>query len=332
MDNPSEQERAQLTVNGDEANAVLTIIARRGSGQAIGETDWVRLFCCEPYQWMKTRESELGVALTEGDFVRFVLSPELAGDALELRRTLDQWRGADFRACSVQALDYLPPQACIRAKIFPVIKPQRNSFAHCCDAGSAVFLALDPRLTPQQLRNMITHELHHVGVYELWDIRARRYRNLAANLRTALAWMDAFSEGMAMLAAAGGAHIHPQAAGTPEDRERWDRDMADFNANLKRVDRFLLDIIESRLPPAETEAAGRSLFGVQGPWYTVGWKMASIVESCYGREGLLECMLDWRLLLARYNAAMCKSTVGSEGKRLTLWSPLLLQYLMNGEP
>ena len=44
-------------------------------------------------------------------------------------------------------------------------------------------------------------------------------------------------------------------------------------------------------------------FGVQGPWYTVGWKMAVLIEGTYGRERLIECMCDMRLLLSTYNEA-----------------------------
>ncbi len=30
-----------------------------------------------------------------------------------------------------------------------------------------------------------------------------------------------------------------------------------------------------------------SYFGVQGPWYTVGWQMAVIIEKQLGRERLI---------------------------------------------
>ncbi|HEY6303978.1 MAG TPA: DUF5700 domain-containing putative Zn-dependent protease [Terriglobales bacterium] len=45
-----------------------------------------------------------------------------------------------------------------------------------------------------------------------------------------------------------------------------------------------------------------SYFGdIQGPWYTVGYGMAVRVEKRYGRAALIECTLDRRLLLERYN-------------------------------
>jgi hypothetical protein len=57
-------------------------------------------------------------------------------------------------------------------------------------------------------------------------------------------------------------------------------------------------------------------YGVQGPWYTVGWKMAVTVERRFGRAALIECLRDPRRLLARYNAAA--------GDSLARWSPALL--------
>lgn len=38
--------------------------------------------------------------------------------------------------------------------------------------------------------------------------------------------------------------------------------------------------------------AGYSFFGVQGAWYTVGYRMAVIVERREGRPALVECMSD----------------------------------------
>src|SRR4030067_3172359 len=94
-----------------------------------------------------------------------------------------------------------------------------------------------------------------------------------------------------MLAAAGGPDIHPHAASPAPDRERWDKDMANFNADLKKVEGFFLDVLDGR--PKGEEAireAGFSFFGIQGPWYTAGWKMAELIEQTFGRAKLIDSL------------------------------------------
>lgn len=45
-----------------------------------------------------------------------------------------------------------------------------------------------------------------------------------------------FSEGLAMVAAAGGPDVHPHAKSTPEIRAGWDRDVANFEQDLRKVE------------------------------------------------------------------------------------------------
>src|ERR1051325_4839881 len=47
-----------------------------------------------------------------------------------------------------------------------------------------------------------------------------------------------------------------------------------------------------------------SFFGIQGPWYTVGWKMSVLIEKSYGRSKLIECFCDQRKLFSTYNQAV----------------------------
>jgi len=59
---------------------------------------------------------------------------------------------------------------------------------------------------------------------------------------------------------------------------------------------------------------------LQGPWYTVGYKMAVMVERRYGRAALIDCMRDPRLLLVRYNAAAQEMNARpGAGELLALW-------------
>jgi len=54
--------------------------------------------------------------------------------------------------------------------------------------------------------------------------------------------------------------------------------------------------------------------------------MAVIVEKRFGRKVLIDCMLDPRELLARYNQAAKAINEGGSDK-LALWSPELLQKI-----
>jgi hypothetical protein len=50
-----------------------------------------------------------------------------------------------------------------------------------------------------------------------------------------LNWIGGFGEGFAMLAAAGGPDVHPHAVSASDERARWDKDVANFNDDLKNV-------------------------------------------------------------------------------------------------
>src|SRR5665811_1599973 len=111
----------------DRADMVLAILARKAEGQTASESDWQKLFATEPYIRLKKREAGLKRDFTDEDFKTFVSSPDLAARADALRHTLANWKKADLTASAVRVLAYLPEQARIRAKVFPVIKPITNS-------------------------------------------------------------------------------------------------------------------------------------------------------------------------------------------------------------
>lgn len=132
--------------------------------------------------------------------------------------------------------------------------------------------------------------------------------------------IGAFGEGFAVLAAAGGRDIHPYVVSNTEERARWDRDMANFNDDLKKVEKFFLEVLENRLSEEQIQNIGSSFFGIQGPWYTVGWKMSVLIEKTYGRAKLIECICDQRKLLPTYNKAAAKHNRKSH-ESLATWSP-----------
>lgn len=316
--------RVELTLNVEESDAVLALIARKQSGRAIEDRDWERLFATEPYVRLKRREADMQRTFSDDAFKRFVLSDELSARAPELERTLRAWQTADLQAAAARALAYLPAGARIRAKVFPVIKPQSNSFVYELRTDPAIFLYLDPGLDAAQFENTVAHELHHVGYSSVDAAFDASVAGLPAQARAAAEWMGAFGEGFAMLAAAGGPDVHPHAASPQDDRERWDRDLARLGEHMHALEAFFLDVIAGKITDGRIQQAGMAFFGVQGPWYTVGWKMAAIIEQRFGRAALIECMQDPRKLLATYNRA-ASELARAGGERLPQWSPELLR-------
>jgi putative zinc-dependent peptidase DUF5700 len=317
----------ELTLNSGEAEAVLAILDKANSGQPVADSDWQKLFATEPYIRLKKREAAMKRDFTDEDFRKFVLSPELLAKAPALRHTLDDWRKADLQASARRVLAYLPEQATIRAKVFPVIKPKTNSFVFETQTDPAIFLYLDPAESAAKFENTVAHELHHIGFASVGPLAEQKVQNLPANVKTAVDWMGAFGEGFAMLAAAESPDVHPHATSSPEERARWDHDMQNFNQDLATLQQFFLDIINQKLTSAdEINEKASSFFGVQGPWYTVGYKMAVIVEKRYGRAALIDCMLDPRELLSRYNSAAAELNQ-HQAEQLALWPPALLSAL-----
>jgi hypothetical protein len=322
-------ERLQLTLDASEAEAVLSILAKAQAHQRADSADWRRLFATEPYQRLKAREAAMRRAFSDADFQRFVLSDTLAGRATELRQTLDDWKRANLTRAAGRAFVYLPAEARIRAKVFPVIKPQTNSFVFELSTDAAIFLYLNPSETEAQFENTVAHELHHIGYASVSARFDSSIAGLSPAAHRAAEWMGAFGEGFAMLAAAGGPEVHPHAVSPPADRARWDRDVAGFGPDLLKVQQFLLDVANGRLSEQARDSVAYGFFGVQGPWYTVGWKMAVTIERHLGRARLIACMLDPRQLVLSYNQAAGEERRAG-GEQLPLWSDDLLGMLGAG--
>ena len=320
-------DRVTLRLDTAEAVAVLGILTRQASGRAAAESAWRALFASEGYARLKAREASLHRDFSDSDFAAFVRSDSLARRTAELRRTLTVWEGMDVGAAAARALAYLPPEARIRATVYVVIKPRTNSFVFEVRTNPAIFLYLDPARTGPQFENTVAHELHHIGFA---SVQGRTDSVLAAlpdSVRKAAEWMGAFGEGFAMLAAAGGPDVHPHAVSPAEERARWDRDVSHFNEDLRALERFFLDVMSRRLAGEDTvNAIGFSFFGEQGPWYTVGWRMAVTIERRYGRAALIQCMEDPRLLLDRYDEAAADHN-RTQADTLARWSPVLLSAI-----
>jgi hypothetical protein len=291
------------------------------------------LFSTEPYQRLKQREEVIGRmygdpkrAFSDEDFKEFVLSDDLLKREDELRLTLGKWEKVDLRSSAQRILTYLPADAFIKAKVYPVIKPRSNSFVFEAATNPAIFLYLDPKEPPAKFENTVAHELHHIGLSSLGPVYEEKVAALPERAREAANWMGAFGEGLAMLAAAGGPDVDPHAASSPEDRARWEHDLDNFNADLQLVNAFFEDTLSGKLPDKDAVTTkASSFFGIQGPWYTVGYKMAIMVEKKFGRPKLIETMTDFRQLLVLYNRAAREQS--RERAQLPLWSDDVLRQV-----
>ncbi len=319
------QSRVNVRLVTDEAEAVLAILTKKNANQTITEADWQRLFLSEGYVRLKNREASMKRAFEDADFKTFVLSDQLADKFQDLRNTLEAWRRADISRSAQLALAYLPGDAHITAKIYPVIKPRENSFVFEVRSDPAIFLYLDPKVSREKFENTLAHELHHIGYGSSCPAAQTSAENskLPKPTQTVIQLIGAFGEGFAMLAAAGGPDIHPHAVSGAEERARWDRDMANFNVDLKKVESFFDDTLAGKLSEEQIQSTASGFFGVQGPWYTVGWKMSVVIEKTYGRAKLIDCICDQRKLLATYNSAVVEYN-RKNGEQLTTWSPSLL--------
>lgn len=263
---------------------------------------------------------------SDGDFRRFVLSGDLVKRAPDLQRTLDAWKKIDLRATAARILPYLPFDARVKASVYPVIKPRTNSFVFATDSNPAIFLYLDPEESSSEFQNTVAHESHHIGYADANKRYGESIDALPENARKAAEWMGAFGEGLAVLAAADSADVHPLHDYKPIEQQRWDEDMKFVDQQLAQLDQYFLDVVTggyAKLEVADHEAF--TFFGYRGPWYTVGYEMGSVVEKRYGRSVLVECMSDPRKLLAKYNEAAIEQNAAAGSGKLGTWSPELLK-------
>ncbi len=330
----ADESRIQIALDSSEADQVLAILALRRDNKPIEESQWQKLFATEPYQRLKQREKKIAeqfhnpsIAVSDDDFKKFVLSEGLLKRAPQLQDTIENWKKAEMGILAERDLQYLPPSARIRAKVYPVIKPATNTFVWEAASNPAIFLYLDPEVSRAKFENTVAHELHHIGLASVESGYDKKIAALQERARAAAGWMGAFGEGLAILAAAGGPDVDPQAASPAEQHARWDHDMANFSADLQSVNSFFLDVLAGKFPNQDAiDEKAASFYGLQGPWYTVGYKMAVTVEKRFGRAALIETMLDPRKLLLLYNrAAAEQNTAGKE--QLPLWSDELLKQV-----
>ncbi len=298
-------DRVDVTFVDDEPRAVLAILDKRAAGSAITDADWQRVFASEGYVRLKAREHSMKRAFEDDAFRAFVMSDELLAKRKELAATLQEWMTADLTQAGSRALAYLPAGAKIRAKVYPSIKPAINSFVFETTTNPAIFMYIEP-LPRSEFERTIAHELHHVGFANACPASSRETTDVDK-------WLSAFGEGIATLAAAGGPSGAPQAQ--PKVKAEWDAQMQRFDANFAEVQEFFTAVGNGSLAgEAETKRAFE-FFGFVGPWYTVGYRMAVVIETTLGRDALIGVLCDMRQFPVTYNRAVAVS-----GARFPRWN------------
>lgn len=317
----------QLVLDATEAEQALRILQKQASRQPITSEDWQLLFTTVPYQWLKAREAAMGRSFTDEEFQSFLLSSESLSRQQEWEQTLDEMKQADMQALGAGVVAWLPAGAIIHARIFPEIKPRRNSFVWTKQGdGPAIFLYLE-RQSRAKFENTVAHECHHIGLGSLEKQQDEIQTALPENVRTAMRWMGGFGEGEAMLAAVGSVEKHPHWEDDALARARWDGDLMHFNADLGALQQLFMDILDGTLKGDEAIRKRAAPFwgDAQGAWYTVGYEMAVLVERAYGRHAFNECLLDPRKLLTLYNQVALQAN--AKGATLATWRPDLLARL-----
>ncbi|HEV8433615.1 MAG TPA: DUF5700 domain-containing putative Zn-dependent protease [Thermoanaerobaculia bacterium] len=298
-------QRVQVHFVPDEAEAVLAILDTRAAHHDVTETQWKRLFTSEGYVRLKKRESSMKRPFEDAEFRDFVLSDALLAKRDMLARTVRDWTAADLSHAAARALAYLPPNATIHAKVYPVIKPKSNSFVFEVSTDPAIFMNVDEK-PREEFERTVAHEMHHIG-----------FGTACATTETpVLNWIGAFGEGFAVLAAAGGPDAPPE--WDPKLQKVWRDEMAKFDTNFAAVAVFLTDLADGRVSGDAARDRGMEFFAILGPWYTVGWKMGVVIEKTLGHEALINASCDPRQLLATYNRA-AKLWQKKTGETLPLW-------------
>lgn len=319
-----------LRIVTDQPEAALDILDKRVRGESITEADWQRHRETEGYRRLKKRSESFGATEFDAKFETFLAeSPEVFESREDLRKTVEDWSDLNLDEVGEVALAYLPDGTVLQGSIYPVIKKPTNSFVFELDTDPAIFLYVDPEVGPEKFANTLAHELHHIGGSSACG-QPPGYEELDPDVRHAVDWLSGFGEGLAMLAAAGGPDEDPQTYSDPEQKATWARNLAQFDQDIRRLEAFFLDVAAGKLTDQERRRQGFTFINTdeapQGAFYTVGWKMAAMVEKSLGREIIIRSVCDPRELLVAYNKVAL--TFASEtDPPPALWSETLLARL-----
>jgi hypothetical protein len=311
----------------DEADSVVAVANRVAVGSALSSADLEHLAGTIGFRHLQERQARFGGALADSTMAAFVNELAASGRFAAYREALRRLEGVNVASAAKRASAYLPRGTTLRARLYFEIKPHANSFVFTgSDSLPSIFLSVQPENTPKQAMNTLAHELHHIGVASACREAARiDTSRVTPPVATLLEFLSAFGEGRAMLAAAGGPDVHPHAADPDSIRKRWDRDVLRAPADIAELSSFAEAVLDGRITTVDSVTnRGMSYFGVQGPWYTVGWLMSSTVERVQGRPALIASTCNPVDLLSTYNDAVAR--LGAR-RRLPSWPADLVRRL-----
>jgi hypothetical protein len=325
-----------LQLQPDEVEAVLAILDLRAQGATIPESAWQRLFATEGYTRMMAREKSIDerMGLHRGftdDKHRQFFSTDTAllGRRAALHDALDAWKHVHIRDAGERALDYLPPGTRIHGTIYPLLRAEANSFVfQAGTANPAIFMYMSPDKTPEVLDNTLAHEFHHLGFAAACPMPdLENERDLAV-----YNWLGGFTEGIAVLAAAGSPDADPLPGERFELRQAWGIRQDSVAADMAALGDFFLAVRDGRLEGKEANRTGFTFISrpgfPQGPFYTVGWFMASTVERELGRDAVIEAVCAPERLLVNYNrAAEAINARSTTREQLPRWPAKLLDAI-----
>lgn len=316
----------------DQARAALAILEIMASGGEPSDADWERLWQSNGYRRLLERETAMGRGDGFGEALRDWLSrDETVARHAEYRAAVERWHSFDARRAGERAAAYLPAGIPLDATLYPVIKHTRNSFVFDLGGDPSIFMNIDPAHSPAYLEAVMTHELHHVGLSRCEAPRDRE--RLGEAQKKVLDWLGVFGEGLAVLATAGSPFRHPHYYSDAGEYLVWERDVANIATDIVRMQAFFNKVLDGTLPEDRQRKELFSFIATghvpQGPAYTVGWKMAVVVERHHGRDALLGALCDPRELMRLYNAA-ARETGKEGGATLPLWSEDFLSRLRAG--
>lgn len=136
-----------VTIDDSEARASLVILHKLQQHETVSADDWARVFATRGYQRLKEREAAFKRAFTDDDFKAFLTGAPEVAQTRALQKTLDAWTAASLTEMEARARAYLPPGAGLRATVYPLIKPHKNSFVYQLDTDPAIMLYVNPAVT-----------------------------------------------------------------------------------------------------------------------------------------------------------------------------------------
>ncbi|MBV9270951.1 MAG: hypothetical protein JO165_07655 [Candidatus Eremiobacteraeota bacterium] len=318
-----------ISIDDSEARAALAILHKLQQHGIPTQDDWARLFATRGYERLEQREAQFKVPFTESQFKAFLTSPSTVAQTDSFEKTIDAWTSASLSEMESRARAYLPADSTLRATVYPLIKQRKNSFVYQLDTDPAIMLYVDAAVSQAQFTNTVSHELLHVGDAENCpppDVRTNE-NSLSPRQEAMLEWLSAFGEGWAVLAAAPGPNVHPHVADSAADRAVWDTAISHFDGDFQTLQSFFAQISDGTLQGDAISRKGMVYFGdVQGPWYTVGYRMDVTIERELGRPILINALCDKRVYLQTYNRAAQKVNA-REPAALPLWPVRLTDFL-----